>query len=558
MAEELASMVALRYAPATTTRQQQNAVEATAAVSLRCKAAVPQNTLAYDVASPADAQLWKALPSKMKGKPADLALRFAHVRMSVVRRCADRAILDLRQGNGRVRVVSLGAGLDGECLRLATKFAFVDCVELDLANVVEQKRELVSHAVLSVDEDLTGLEDLLGDTGPTLILAEVSLCYAAPDAALKARRWASSLKRACYLELTPTKRADSRFGLALQSGFGTLLRCAPRDADDVATALRLSGFAHCSVLDLDVVRRRLGVNQQGDDEAALALALRRYVMVVASGDASIARGIMQRPEVVVRKMEAADASQAKDAYIAAMGDDSAIRKHAKKQSAVLDTLSTFVATLNDSIVGVVALDGKGEVRCLGVVPSLRRLGAASLLMNRVEAAAFRSGFAKCTLRVPASQKAAVALYAKRGYRTKEDPRPTGAYPTLYLEKDLSVEATLAATPLIAQDASKPKVLLEKDEARFALPDSLFPTMGLVVAINGERFVCRREPDLPSSPTLSEGTRVALSIKWGAAPAWAWPRRVRSYAPVAGSVLTCDNGHSTVDGPCACNAECCLS
>ena len=558
MAEELASMVALRYVSATTTKPPQNAVAATAAVSLRAKAAVPRDTLAYDVASPADAQLWKALPSRMKGKPADLALRFAHVRMSVVRRCADRAVLDLRQDNGRVRVVSLGAGLDGECLRLATKFEWVDCVEVDLVSVVEQKRELVGHAVLSVDEDLNNLEALLGDTGPTLILAEVSLCYSSPDAALRARRWASSLKRACYLELTPTSNADSRFGLALQSGFGTLLKAAPRDAEAMATALRSSGFAHASVLNLDAARRRLGVLQTGADEAALTLALRRYVVVIASGDASLARGVMQRPEVVVRKMEAADSTQAKDAYIAAMGNDGAIRKHAKKQCVVLDTLSTFVATLNASIVGVVALDEKGEVRCLGVVPSLRRLGAASLLMNRVEAAAFRSGFAKCTLRVPPCQQAAVALYAKRGYRTKEDPRPTGAYPTIYLEKDLSVEATLVATPLVAQDASRPKVLLEKDEARFALPDSLFPTMGLVVAISGERFVCRREPDLPSMPTLSQGTRVSLDIKWGAAPAWAWPRRVRSYAPVAGSVLTCDNGHSTVDGPCACNAECCLS
>uniref|UniRef100_A0A7S3ZPT2 [phosphatase 2A protein]-leucine-carboxy methyltransferase n=1 Tax=Pelagomonas calceolata TaxID=35677 RepID=A0A7S3ZPT2_9STRA len=558
MAEELASIIALCYAPTPQKTTPQNAVEATAAVSLRAKAAVPQHSLAYDVASPVDAQLWQKLPTKIKGRPADLALRFAHVRMSVVRRCADRAVLELRQGDSRVRVVSLGAGLDGECLRLATKFEWVDCVELDLEAVAAQKRELVSHAVLSVDDDLAKLEELLGDTGPTLILAEVSLCYASPEAARRARRWAASLKRACYLELTPTSNADSRFGLALQSGFGTLLRCAPRDADDLATTLRSSGFAHSSILDLDAARRRLGVLQTGADEAALTLALRRYVMVVASADASLARGIMQRPEVVVRKMEAADSTHAKDAYIAAMGCDGAIRKHAKKQCVVLDTLPAFVATLNASIVGAVALDDQGEVRCLGVVPSLRRLGAASQLMMSIEAAAFRRGFEACTLRVPPSQQAAVALYAKRGYSTREDPRPTGAYPTIYLEKDLSVEATLVATPLIAQDASKPKVLLEKDEARFALPDSLFPTMGLVVSINGERFVCRRDPDPPSMPTLSQGTRVSLDIKWGAAPAWAWPRRVRSYAPVAGSVLTCDNGHSTVDGPCACNAECCLS
>ena len=177
MAEELANRVAL-YAHTTPPKPApQNAVEATAAVSLRCKAAVPRDSLAYDVASPADAQLWKAVKSKMKGRPADLALRFAHVRMSVVRRCADRAVLELRQDNGCVRVVSLGAGLDGECLRLATKFEWVDCVELDLDAVAAQKRELVGHAVLSVDEDLNNLEALLGDTGPTLILAEVSLCY---------------------------------------------------------------------------------------------------------------------------------------------------------------------------------------------------------------------------------------------------------------------------------------------------------------------------------------------------------------------------------------------
>ena len=84
------------------------------------------------------------------------------------------------------------------------------------------------------------------------------------------------------------------------------------------------------------------------------------MVVVASADASLARGIMQRPEVVVRKMEAADSTQAKDAYIAAMGGDGAIRKHAKKQCSILDTLPAFVATLNASIVGAVALDEKAR------------------------------------------------------------------------------------------------------------------------------------------------------------------------------------------------------
>ena len=147
----------------------------------------------------------------------------------------------------------------------------MDCVELDLEAVAAQKRGLVSHAVLSVDEGLTNLATLLGDTGPTLILAEVSLCYASPDAVSRARRWASTLKRACYLELTPTTRGDSRFGLALQSSFRHAFTGATRDADDLATTLRSSG-QHCSVLDLDVVRRRLGVLHEGEDEAALTLA----------------------------------------------------------------------------------------------------------------------------------------------------------------------------------------------------------------------------------------------------------------------------------------------
>ena len=51
MAEELATLAALRYAPT----PPQNAVAATAAVSLRAKAALPRDTLAYDVASAADA-----------------------------------------------------------------------------------------------------------------------------------------------------------------------------------------------------------------------------------------------------------------------------------------------------------------------------------------------------------------------------------------------------------------------------------------------------------------------------------------------------------------------
>ena len=84
--------------------------------------------------------------------------------------------------------------------------------------------------------------------------------------------------------------------------------------------------------------------------------------------------------------------------------------------------------------------------------------------------------------------------------------PTGAYSTLYLEKDLSAEATLVATPLMAQGRVEAQGASRKRRGALRRCLILFPTMGLVVAINGERFVCRRDPDPPSSPTLSQGTR----------------------------------------------------
>lgn len=572
MTEELAALVALCYAPAAAKQPTQNAavsaVEATAAVSLRVKAVIPQASLAWDVASPVDAKLWALLPRRSKGRPAALAVRFAHARVSVIRRCADRAVLSLRRG-GRVRVVSIGAGLDGECLRLAANFAFVDCVEVDLAAVVAQKQGLLEAervTVQAMDEALTGLNEL-GDAGPTLILAEVSLCYASAEASKRAKRWAASLERSCYVELTPTTKVESRFGAALQSGFSYAggLPGAPYDAVEAASILRAAGFAHATVVDLDAARQSLSVVHPDafDDEAALQLALRRYVVCVASGDASIARSLLRRPEVVVRPLAASDAPAAKAAYVAAMGDDISIRKHAKKQARVFDEARiSFVATLNATIIGGVALADDGEVRCLAVVASARRHGAAAQLMGSIEAMAFQRRLKECFLRVPPGQTAAVALYEQRGYVSMADPLDRqryvkAGYPTVYLVKALPVDATLVATPLVARDASAAKVFLEGDQMRFALPEALFPTMGVVLSINGERVVARRAPDLPSAPTLPPATRVALDVQYDAAPAWAWPRRVRSYAPVDGSVLDCGPGH-VVDGPCACNAECVLS
>ena len=99
MAEELANLAALRYAPTPQKPAPQNAVEATAAVSLRAKAAVPQSSLAYDVASPADAQLWKRSREDERETSGPAVL--ASCALSVVQ--SRTGHLDLRQDNGRVR-----------------------------------------------------------------------------------------------------------------------------------------------------------------------------------------------------------------------------------------------------------------------------------------------------------------------------------------------------------------------------------------------------------------------------------------------------------------------
>ena len=73
----------------------------------------------------------------------------------------------------------------------------------------------------------------------------------------------------------------------------------------------------------------------------------RYVngrRVWSSRPVAASYDIMQAARGCGEKMEAADSTQAKDAYIAAMGCDGAIRKHAKKVCCI-DTLPAFVATL---------------------------------------------------------------------------------------------------------------------------------------------------------------------------------------------------------------------
>ena len=81
--------------------------------------------------------------------------------------------------------------------------------------------------------------------------------------------------------------------------------------------------------------------------------------------------------------------------------------------------------------------------------------------------------------MPPSQKAAVALYAKRAIATR-GPADRRALP-LYLEKDLSLEATLVSDTFDSSGRVEAQGASRRGRG-FACPHSLFPTMGLVVAI----------------------------------------------------------------------------
>ena len=203
-------------------------VGATADESLRAKACL--EGLDADVASPFDAALYAA--SNRRGtarRPAPLALGLCRARVTVARRALDAALVALGPG---ARFVGVGAGLDGEALRLLERNPDLAAVEVDLAPVVRRKRDLLRACAFT--EVLLGAEleatddggdrvfvkyarlslasvppvfgaaalDAAAGRGPgrTLVYSEVALCYAPAAVAAAAEAWAQALPgRALWL-----------------------------------------------------------------------------------------------------------------------------------------------------------------------------------------------------------------------------------------------------------------------------------------------------------------------------------------------------------------------
>ncbi len=79
----------------------------------------------------------------------------------------------------------------------------------------------------------------------------------------------------------------------------------------------------------------------------------------------------------------------------------------------------FVAVKNDTIVGIIGLRdvaGEGEISNVATHPDFRRQNIASMLMQRALEECDNLGISDITLEVRTSNKAAIALYEKYGFK----------------------------------------------------------------------------------------------------------------------------------------------
>lgn len=79
----------------------------------------------------------------------------------------------------------------------------------------------------------------------------------------------------------------------------------------------------------------------------------------------------------------------------------------------------FVAVKNDTIVGIIGLRdvaGEGEISNVATHPDFRRQNIASMLMQRALDECDNLGIRDITLEVRTSNKAAIALYEKNGFK----------------------------------------------------------------------------------------------------------------------------------------------
>lgn len=197
-----------------------NPLSLTAEESLRAKGALA--SLTGDPSGELDIALLNALPRRKK-VPSPLALRLCHARCRAVRRCLDAAIDTFSQPP---QVVSIGAGLDGEMLRLLRSKRVSRAVEVDVDEVSSLKANLLEKAFGSGHPELASV-DVCDDqalralvergSSPTLVVSECCLSYVQSEDARRAR---STLAEICdaWIEFSPIL-PKTIYGRALADGF---------------------------------------------------------------------------------------------------------------------------------------------------------------------------------------------------------------------------------------------------------------------------------------------------------------------------------------------------
>ena len=604
--------------PKPSPRTAPDPVGATADESLRAKASL--EGLDADVASPFDAALYAASTKRGPARrPSPLALGVCRARVTVARRALDAAVAALGPG---ARVVGVGAGLDGEALRLLARHPGLSAVEVDVAAVVRRKRDLLRACAFAVVGDELESADDGGDgvfvryarlslasvppgggaaaldaaagrgPGRTLVYCEVSLCYAPRAVGAAAEAWAAALPgRALWLEVAPLAGGDSPLAAAAARGFARsrapLAGAAPSPA---ARAAQLGAtFARAVAVDLAAA---FGACRGRDAAAAggaagLALARRRYVVAAASDDAAAAEAALAprpRPAARVRRFRDGDAAAARRAYVAAMaelGDRTpAVARHARRTAA---TVFASAAAVRDAFgdAAWVAVDGGGavagfaavaaatggdppELRCVAVAPERRGAGLGRALLDAALAALAERGDRAVFCRALGGAGAAAALYEAAGFAGAASRVVAGggrSWELRRLEARLAPLPRLRAAPLEPEDRSKARAAVPDaaPAVHLRLPQPLHATLSLVLDVGGDRYVARRSNAAAGAPPLPAGTLVAVDVDADAPPQWAWPRRVNTFRSAKPAPKPgADPCGAEEDGPCTCNQDCVLA
>jgi len=416
---------------------------------------------------------------------------------------------------------------------------------------------------------------------------EMVLPYVDAETARATRQWAAQ-RFECWIEfgiLLPTRENDA-FGEALVAGFARsgapLAGGAARSAEDLAASLKAAGFRFVAVRSLEALsseddRRPLYEGELFDEDAALSLARRRYVVACAGHKA---RPVAAAFGVSVRPFAVGDFEDVRRCYEAQEVAHPSVTKHVKatlaKTLASTEAMAQafgahfWVAAVDDRIVGCVGLttlEVTCEVKCLAVDPNFRRRCVASALLEAAENDAPRQVIELETLDC---QKAALALYERHGYTilaSRAVPAKAGPFDVITLQKKTARASQkkkaqedelpdLVAYKLVDEDGAAPRLVVPyalRNRIQFRLTTSLYPRLGFVFQLGGRRYVARRRDG--GGRTLPADTLVSCELRFLDPPVYSFPRRFNTFRQPSKPNLgdTCPQGGE--EGPCTCSSDC---